>query len=103
LKAEIVELKDEKRKETDALDSKLKQAMIEKAELSAKEQTAIERIAQLAKDKERIELENEEKMLNSKKDSQRQLAEMQTKMQSAYDEQKEVQRRQMASESEFDK
>ena len=96
-------MKDEKRKETDALDSKLKQAMIEKAELSAKEQTAIERIAQLAKDKERIELENEEKMLNSKKDSQRQLAEMQTKMQSAYDEQKEVQRRQMASESEFDK
>lgn len=45
----------------------------------------------------------EEKMLTLKKDFQRQLDEAQQKMQSSYDEQKEIQRRQVASESEFDK
>lgn len=41
---------------------------------------------QLTKEKERIELMTEEKMLTLKKDFQRQLDEAQQKMQSSYDE-----------------
>jgi hypothetical protein len=43
-------------------------------------------LLQLTKEKERIELMTEEKMLTLKKDFQRQLDEAQQKMQSSYDE-----------------
>lgn len=45
----------------------------------------------------------EEKMLNQKKEMQRAYDELNTKMQSTYDDQKEITRRQLASQSEFEK
>ena len=57
----------------------------------------------MTKEKERHELVMEEKLLAQKKEMQRAYDELNTKMQSTYDEQKEVTRRQLASQSEFDK
>lgn len=56
-------MKDEKRKATEHLETKLRATEIEKAELSAREQSIRENLLQMTKEKERQELVLEEKFL----------------------------------------
>ena len=53
LKGEISEIKEEKRKATETLETKLRSTEIEKAELSAREQSVRENLMHLTKEKER--------------------------------------------------
>lgn len=53
LKSEVLELKDDKRKATEHLETKLRATEIEKAELSAREQSVRESMMHLTKEKER--------------------------------------------------
>ena len=55
LKGEITEIKDEKRKATENLETKLRATEIEKAEYSAREQSVRENLMQLNREKEKIE------------------------------------------------
>jgi cell division ATPase FtsA len=55
LKSEIQEIKEEKRKATENLETKLRATEIEKAELSAREQSVRENLLHLSKEKERQE------------------------------------------------
>jgi len=76
LKTDLNEVKDEKRKESETIQSKLRQAETQRAELAAREETTRESLAQALKARERLELETEEKMLMMKRDAQRGLSEM---------------------------
>ena len=68
LKGEIVELKDEKRKATENLETKLRATEIEKAELSAREQSVRENLLHLTREKEQQELAFEDKLKAKQKD-----------------------------------
>ena len=62
MKADLTELKEEKRKNEDVFNSKLRYVEQQKAELSAREETVRESLAQAIKERERVELETEEKL-----------------------------------------
>jgi len=64
-----VELKDEKRKDMENIETKLRAAEMAKAELSAREQSIKENIAQLRNEKERIEVDAEERLKEAKKEA----------------------------------
>lgn len=53
LKSEVLELKEDKRKATENLETKLRATEIQKAELSAREQAVRESMMHLTKEKER--------------------------------------------------
>ena len=61
LKSDLAEIKEEKRKNDDVFNSKLRYVEQQKAELAAREETTRESLAQTLKEKERIELEAEDK------------------------------------------
>ena len=61
LKVDLVELKEEKKRNDDVFSSKLRYVEQQKAELAAREETTRESLAQTLKEKERIELEAEDK------------------------------------------
>lgn len=73
-------MKDEKRKDTESLETKLRASEIEKAEFSAREQSARENLAQIQKDKERIELEYEDRQRALRKETQRIVDEVNSRM-----------------------
>ena len=76
---------------------------MEVAELGAKEQSAREALQQLQSEKNLVEGELNEKLIQQKRDYERQIDEMSHKMNTAEDQKKEIQRQQVSSESEFDK
>lgn len=55
-------MKDEKRKYDEVWNTKLRQIEQQKAELAAREETTRESLAQALKERERVELEAEEKL-----------------------------------------
>lgn len=103
LKSDLNEIKEEKRKELDGMQSKLRQAETTKAELAAREETMREQLAQVTSERERIEQEAQEKINVTKKEAQRQIQEVTERSNSIMEKQKESSRMQKASESEFDK
>ena len=62
LKVDLSEMKDEKRKYDEVWNTKLRQIEQQKAELAAREETTRESLAQALKERERVELEAEEKL-----------------------------------------
>ena len=64
----MTELKDEKRKQDDVFNSKLRYVEQQKAELAAREETTRESLAQAVKERERVEFESEEKLNQIRKD-----------------------------------
>ena len=73
-------MKDEQRSKTDFFENKLRNLEIEKAEISAKEQSLKENYSQMMKEKEQLEVELNERLDNTKKDYQRQLEEFKNKL-----------------------
>ena len=69
LREDLVEAKDERRKEGEQLQSKLRAAEQAKAECAAREETSRESLAQALKERERIELEAEEKAFTARKEA----------------------------------
>lgn len=68
MKTDLTELKEEKRKNDDVFNSKLRYVEQQKAEMSAREETTRESLAQALKERERIELESEDKLNQLRKD-----------------------------------
>ena len=71
LKTDLTEIKEERRKEVETISQKLRQAEQLKAEFAAREETTRESLAQSIKERERLETDFEEKILNIKKEAQR--------------------------------
>lgn len=68
MKTDLVDLKEEKRKNDDVFNSKLRYIEQQKAELGAREEITRESLAQAIKERERIELEAEGKVNQVRKD-----------------------------------
>ena len=68
MKTDLTELKEEKRKNDDVYNSKMRYIEQQKAELAAREETTRESLAQALKERERIELEAEDKLNQLRKD-----------------------------------
>jgi Arc/MetJ-type ribon-helix-helix transcriptional regulator len=68
LKTDLTELKEEKRKNDDVYNSKMRYIEQQKAELAAREETTRESLAQALKERERIELEAEDKLNQLRRD-----------------------------------
>lgn len=103
MKTDLAELKDEKRKNDDIFSSKMRYLEQQKAEMGAREETTRESLAQALKERERVELEAEEKLNQLRKDNVREKQNIQESMNQALEKQKEAARTIKASESEFDK
>ena len=103
LHSELKEVKEDSRSRIDFFEGKLRAVESERAEANAKEQGLRESMAQLSKEKERLETEMTERIETLRKDSMRQLEEQRTKMAAQEEQTKELLRARMSSESEFDK
>lgn len=68
MKTDLTELKEEKRKNDDVYNSKMRYIEQQKAELAAREETTRESLAQALKERERIELEAEDKLNQLRRD-----------------------------------
>jgi hypothetical protein len=68
LQTELKEHRDEQRTKIDFYENKLRNVETEKAEISAKEQSLKENLAQIIKEREQLELEMTEKLDTMKKD-----------------------------------
>jgi len=99
----LTEIKDEKRKLDETFNSKLRYVEQQKAELAAREETTRESLAQALKERERIELDSEDKLNQLRKDMAREKQEVTERMNSSLEKQKEIARLQKASDSEYDK
>lgn len=80
LEMQLKEQKDESRARLDQLESKNRVLEIERAEISAKEQSLKENLAQVHKEKEQIEIEMTDRLNNMKRDAARQLDEAKNKI-----------------------
>ena len=69
LKEDLSEAKDERRKESEQFQAKLRSVESAKAEFAAREETARESLAQAIKERERIELVAEEKAHQARKEA----------------------------------
>lgn len=96
-------MKDEKRKNDDLFNSKLRYVEQQKAELAAREEATRESLAQALKERERIELDSEERINQVRKEMAREKQEVTERMNASLEKQKEIGRLQKANESEFDK
>ena len=103
LKTDLAEIKEEKRKNDDVFNSKLRYVEQQKAELAARDEVTRENLAQALKERERIELESEEKLNSLRKDLLREKQELTDRMNASLEKQKDIARMQKASESEYDK
>ena len=103
MKTDLLEIKEEKRKNDDLFNSKLRYVEQQKAELAAREETTRESLAQALKERERIEVEAQDKYNQLRRDMQRDKQEVTERMNQSLEKQKEIARMQKASESEFDK
>jgi len=81
----------------------MRKAEIEKAELSAKEQSAREACQQATSERSQIENELNAKLTQQRKDYERTIEEMSQKVSMSDDLKKEIQREAVSSASEFDK
>ena len=103
LKEDLAEMKNEKKKQDDVFNSKLRYVEQQKAELAAREETSRESLAQAVKERERVELEAEGKLGQLRRDLVREKQEVTERMNASLEKQKEIARVQKASESEYDK
>lgn len=87
----------------ETLENKLRRTEIEKAEFSAKEQSTREHLQQVQSEKAQLEHELNGRVASQKKEFERQIEELTQKTIQAEDKKKDMQRQQVASESEFDK
>ena len=71
--------------------------------MAAREETTRESLAQALKERERIEVEAQDKYNQLRRDMQRDKQEVTERMNQSLEKQKEIARMQKASESEFDK
>lgn len=99
----MTEIKEEKRKNDDVFNSKLRYVEQQKAELAARDEVTRENLAQALKERERIELESEDKLNSLRKDLLREKQDLTDKMTASLEKQKDIARMQKASESEYDK
>lgn len=103
LRSELQDCKQEFQDEHKQLEGKVRQLDVEKAELSAKEQSTREQLQMIVKDKERLEQDTDQKLQSIKKDSDRAVEEVKSKLQQQEEAHKEIARRNMQADSEFDK
>lgn len=68
MKEDLAEIKNEKKKNDDIFNSKLRYVEQQKAELAAREETTRESLQQALKERERVELEAEDKLNQLRKD-----------------------------------
>ena len=87
-------MKEEKKRNDDVFSSKLRYVEQQKAELAAREETTRESLAQTLKEKERIELEAEDKQNAIRKELLREKQEITERMNQSLEKQKETSRRQ---------
>ena len=80
MKTDLTELKEEKRKQDDLFNSKLRYVEQQKAEVAAREEITRESLAQAVKERERVEFESEEKMNQLRKDLMREKQEVTERM-----------------------
>ena len=80
LDQQLREQKEESRARLDQLESKNRVLEIERAEISAKEQSLKENLSQVLKEKEHLEVEMTDRLNNMKRDSARQLDEARNKI-----------------------
>jgi phage-related tail protein len=80
LQEEIHELKSDQRQKIDSLESKVRKAEIEKAELSAKEQSTREALQQTQQEKSQLEENLTQKLKQARKDFERELEEINHKL-----------------------
>lgn len=86
MKEDLAEQKEERRKDHETLNNKLRSAETAKAELAAREETIRESLAVALKEKEQSELKAEEKMNIERKEKTRQIQELTEKMNIAFEE-----------------
>lgn len=103
LTQQLEENKAEIKERVENLEAKLRRTEIEKAESQAKEQSTKEHLQQIQSEKAQLEQELNGRVAQQKKEFERQIEELSQKMTQAEDNKKEIQRQQIASESEFDK
>lgn len=103
MQQEIKEIKSDQKDKLDQLETKIRKSDMEKAELGAKEQSAREQVQQLQSEKNLIESEMNNKFIQQKQEFQRQIEEINAKMNKSDELKKEIQRQQVSAESEFDK
>lgn len=92
LQQEIKEIKTDQKDRIENLEGKIRKSDMEKAELGAKEQSSREQVQQLQSEKNLIESEMNTKFLQQKKDFERQMDEINNKMNKSDDLKKEIQR-----------
>ena len=92
LQQEIKEIKTDQKDKIETLENKIRKSDMEKAELGAKEQSSREQVQQLQSEKNLIESEMNTKFLQQKKDFERQMEEINNKMNKSDDLKKEIQR-----------
>jgi hypothetical protein len=98
-----VELKGERKKDTEVLEGKLRTAEIEKAEYSAKEQSARENVNVIRSEKEQAEREYQTQIQDQKKEFRRLVDEAKGEVSQHEQTAKDLNRRSMSLESDFDK
>ena len=76
----MAEIKEEKRKNDEVFNSKLRYVEQQKAELAARDEITRENLAQALKERERIELEAEDKLNGLRKDLLREKQELTDRM-----------------------
>jgi len=76
----LAEIKEEKRKNDEVFNSKLRYVEQQKAELAARDEITRENLAQALKERERIELEAEDKLNGLRKDLLREKQELTDRM-----------------------
>ena len=103
LQEEIKEIKTDQKDKLENLETKIRKSEMEKAELGAKEQSSREQVQQLQSEKNLIESEMNSKFIQQKKDFERQIEDINAKMNKSDELKKEIQRQQVSAESEFDK
>lgn len=90
LQNEIQEVKSDQKERIEQLESKIRKTEIEKAEMSAKEQSAREALQQVTGEKNQMENELQNKLSQQKKEFDRQLEDMNLKATTADDQKKEI-------------
>jgi chromosome segregation ATPase len=103
LQQEIQEIKYDQKERIENLEVKLRKTDIEKAELSAKEQSTKEALQQMQSEKNELENKLSTQMSSLKKDYERTIDELTIKVSNTEEQKKEISRAQMSSESEFEK
>ena len=103
LQSELRESKDEHKQRLDFFEQKLRGIELEKAELSAKEQSLKEAYTQSQKERNQLEQEMNERLNEMKKDHARLLEEARNKVAQSEEQQKEIHRQRLAADSEHEK